>query len=144
MSSRTRKEAQQERRRREAEEKRRQQHPQASTSGYLGPTGEHGIIESATNLQYNIYGLPNPVKLTAQRGLAADNIGIERARMHVSTAHDPYIGLQIVERLRLCIYNLPKDGRKLECSCAEFITNKPKICSHIYVSQKPGQAQYFV
>ena len=145
MTSRSRKEAQQERRRREAELKLRQQSqqrqdPQASTSTYLPPTTEPDLVESATSLQYHTHGIPDHIRATAIRGLEADNTAVEKAKAHTSPANGPYIAIQIVERLRLSVYTLPKDGRMVECSCAEFAVNRPKICSHLYVSYKPNPA----
>lgn len=136
MSSRTRAEAQRERRRREREERSSLAALQENLSIVLPSPDQHGTIHGSTRLRYQVGALRSPVRATAIRGLTADNLSAEAAKLHVLNNQSSYVAIQIVERLRLCIYTAPRDGRYIDCSCAEMRSKPPaSVCPHIYVSE---------
>lgn len=136
MSSRTRVEAQRERRRREREERISQAARQDNLNIESPGLDLQGAIHGSTQLQYQVGALSSPVRATAIRGLTADNLSAEASKVHVLGDQSSYVAIQIAERLRLCIYTTPRDGRYIDCSCAQMRSEPSvNICPHIYVSE---------
>lgn len=138
MSQRTRKEAQQERRRREAEQKRL--FSEGAGASTIAPRPDsQGVFQGFRGLRYQVNQLQSPIQSTAIRGLNATNISAQLSRAHTDATGASYVAIQVVERLRLCIYPGRQEGRRIDCSCADFRNKNSVACVHIYVSSAQGE-----